>query len=263
MSLYRETFGQGQPLILLHGWGMHGGMFQPVVRALSKTVKCIIVDLPGHGHSEPFDGLANIDSVTDYLTEQLADVLTESVSILGWSMSSLIAQNMVARLNNTNLQDKINKLILVTGTPCFQNHVKWKHGVEADVLNTFNDQLLQNFDKTLNRFLALQFMHADEQKENLKLARELVAQRPAPDAASLKLGLELLKQTDLRDTVKDIHCPTLIINGERDTLIPTPAAKFLAENIRQSRSVIFKGSGHAPFLSHYDQFTKQLKSFLS
>ena len=58
MTLYRESHGEGQPLILLHGWGMHSGMFQHVVRAASDLAKCIIIDLPGHGHSEPYTGLA-------------------------------------------------------------------------------------------------------------------------------------------------------------------------------------------------------------
>lgn len=261
-TIYIESHGldsndTGPQLVFFHGWGMHSGVFKPVVDELKQSFNILLVDLPGHGHSEPFDDFSDIDKCTDYLYKQLKEQLQERVVLCGWSTGSLIAQNMAIRY-----PDMIKKLILITGTPSFEMKPDWFKGVDAKVLDRFKDDLMASFDKTLGRFLALQFMHSEGQKENLRLARELVFARPTPDMDMLKAGLRLLKSTDLREQLKKIKCPTLILNGERDSLVPTTAARYLAEEIVDARALIFKSSGHAPFLSHSKQFNKHVKQFL-
>ena len=51
MSLHVDIIGSGPPLVLLHGWAMHGGIFAPLVETLRKQRTLYVVDLPGHGHS--------------------------------------------------------------------------------------------------------------------------------------------------------------------------------------------------------------------
>jgi pimeloyl-[acyl-carrier protein] methyl ester esterase len=256
-QVYTESLGSGQQVIFLHGWGMHSGLFRPVVDELKQYFNVLLVDLPGHGDSQRYDGFNNIDRLTDYLYEHLADQLADQVIICGWSTGSLVAQNLAIRF-----PELIDKLVLITGTPCFEKKSGWPSGVDSSVLEAFKNDLLTNFNKTLSRFLALQFMHSEGQKENLRMARELVFARPVPDKEMLTAGLQLLKSTDLRSRVAEIKCPTLIMNGERDSLIPTRAARFLAEKIKLGRTIIFKSAGHAPFLSHGCQFNQYLKQFL-
>jgi len=244
-------------LVFLHGWGMHSGVFKPVVDALKKYCNILLIDLPGHGHSQPFSDFDDIDKCTDYLYKNFKKKLQGKVILCGWSTGSLIAQNMAMRY-----PDIVEKLILITGTPSFEAKPDWSSGVDTKNLERFKDDLLANFDKTLGRFLALQFMHSEGQKENLRQARELVFARPTPNMDMLKAGLELLKSTDLRGQLKEIKCPTLILNGERDSLVPTAAARYLAEEIVDARAIIFKSSGHAPFLSHSKKFNEHLKQFL-
>jgi len=49
-GLHVESTGEGPPLVLLHGWAMHGGLFAPLVPALARRYRVSVVDLPGHGH---------------------------------------------------------------------------------------------------------------------------------------------------------------------------------------------------------------------
>ena len=51
MALHIEIVGDGPPLVLLHGWGLHGGVFAPLVDRLSDRFRMHLVDLPGHGYS--------------------------------------------------------------------------------------------------------------------------------------------------------------------------------------------------------------------
>ena len=51
MSLHVDRYGSGAPLLLIHGWGMHGGMWGRVVQQLAEHFCVLVVDLPGHGWS--------------------------------------------------------------------------------------------------------------------------------------------------------------------------------------------------------------------
>ena len=55
MSAHVEIIGKGQPLVMIHGWGMHSGVWQPLVNRLSKTYMLYLVDLPGMGNSRPIE----------------------------------------------------------------------------------------------------------------------------------------------------------------------------------------------------------------
>ncbi len=68
--MHLHTTGHGPPLILLHGWAMHGGVFAPLVRELAADFECHLVDLPGHGLSEERDGLA-LESAVERLLQWL------------------------------------------------------------------------------------------------------------------------------------------------------------------------------------------------
>ena len=50
-GLHVDIVGSGPPLVLLHGWAMHGGIFAPLVEALRELRTLHVVDLPGHGHN--------------------------------------------------------------------------------------------------------------------------------------------------------------------------------------------------------------------
>src|SRR5690606_2848134 len=51
MSAFVETHGAGPDLVLVHGWGLHGGLFGPLVPLLAERRRVHVVDLPGHGRS--------------------------------------------------------------------------------------------------------------------------------------------------------------------------------------------------------------------
>jgi pimeloyl-ACP methyl ester carboxylesterase len=53
MSLHVESTGSGPPLIVLHGWAMHSGLWVPALPKLASRFRVHLVDLPGHGRSPP------------------------------------------------------------------------------------------------------------------------------------------------------------------------------------------------------------------
>ena len=63
--LYVDVVGKGPPLVLLHGWAMHGGIFAPLVERLRDRYTLHVVDLPGHGNSRDCDVPLQLQSCVD------------------------------------------------------------------------------------------------------------------------------------------------------------------------------------------------------
>lgn len=244
-ALHIEKTGSGSPVILLHGWGMHAGVFSPLSQNLAQNGQAMAVDLPGHGESAPFEHFAELDVLADYMAKQLLPVLESGAVLLGWSMGGLLAQAIAMAY-----PQYIRKLVLMCSTPCFIQTNDWSCAIKPGVLDSFAAELQRDDAGTLSRFLSLQFFGSSDQKVRLREARSLLLARPRAQSGALAQGLDLLKRSDLRSRLGGIHCPTLVINAEHDTLVPAAAGQYLAEQVVNGRCVIIHGAGHAPFLSH-------------
>lgn len=253
MSLHVEVTGRGEPIVMLHGWGMHGGVWRETVAQLASDFEVHVVDLPGHGASK-LDGTFELDAVVDVLAARFL----APVSVLGWSLGGIIAQRWAMRSPET-----IKRLVLVASTPCFAERTDWQFGMPQDTLQHFANELGMNHAATLRRFLALQVRGSEGEREILATLRESLFNRGEPDMAALLGGLDILRDADLREQLPQIGAPTLAIAGERDKLTPPQASHYVAEAVPNARAVEIKGAAHAPFLSHPQVFVEQIKSFLN
>ena len=89
-ELYVESGGRGAPIVLLHGWGMHGGIWDECAAALADGWRVSKVDLPGHGRSVPRPGIDRIDG----LTEIVARHAPRRMTLIGWSLGGMVAMGM-------------------------------------------------------------------------------------------------------------------------------------------------------------------------
>jgi pimeloyl-[acyl-carrier protein] methyl ester esterase len=253
MNLQVESLGSGNPLLLIHGWGMHSGMWGQVAEQLALTHRVHLVDLPGHGGSK-----ACASYELDTLVRQLSAQFNGPLTVCGWSLGGQLALRW-AQLQPAQVQ----KLILVATTPCFVQHEGWSCAMAADTLQEFAASLLQNHALTLKRFLALQLRGSEHERELLLDLRTRLFAKGEPDMDALKGGLNILRDTDLRDQLAQISQPTLLIAGERDTLTPSAASEYMVKTIPNARLQTIAGAAHAPFLSHPQIFMQHLKSFLN
>jgi len=253
MSLHIESQGSGKSLLLIHGWGMHGGMWSRVAEQLVSTYRVHSVDLPGYASSTtctPYD--------LDTLVQQLSSQFNETLTVVGWSLGGQIALRW-AQLHPA----QINKLVLVATTPCFVQNENWSSAMAPDTLQEFSSSLLQNHAQTLRRFLALQVRGSENEKQILSDLRAQLFATGEPDMAALKGGLEILRETDLREQLKNITQKTLVIGGVRDTLTPQSASIAMAAALPNAKLELIQGAAHAPFLSHTEIFMRHLTSFLN
>ncbi len=253
IALHTETTGTGADLVLLHGWGMNGGVWEALAEALSRHYRVTTIELPGHGHSPYAD---NLHSLQDWADACLA-AAPEQATWIGWSLGGLISTQ--AALCKPQ---RVNKLVLVTSTPRFIQADDWPHAVVRGTLSGFADTLRSDPQKTLERFLALQVRGSTEAKSTLRQLRQNLHQRPAPNPAALDQGLHLLRESDLRHQLSQLQCPNLWLLGGRDTLTPASVADDICQLLPTAEILLLPDAGHAPFLSHRAESISALHTFL-
>jgi pimeloyl-[acyl-carrier protein] methyl ester esterase len=256
-TLYVQRLGEGPPLLMLHGWAMHGGVWSGYLEGLAKWYTVYALDLPGHGYSTPIDDVTGLDDFVDKVNEAVEQVIHEPFYLIGWSMGGLLALRML-------LDDpqRIRKLQLIAANPCFVQRKDWPSGVNPHVLKTFAAQLSEHYEQTLQRFLALQLQGDPEAREHLRALRQSLFERGVPSARALQAGLQVLLSTDLRTQLDGVSRPLQLILGERDTLVPVRLADSIGSYAPDTDIRIINGAGHAPFLSHLPELLEQSRQFL-
>lgn len=250
-SLHVDVRGRGPAVVLLHGWGMNGGVWEKVAAGLADRFQLHLVDLPGFGHS----GEVAEATLDGWASAVRAAVPGDAVWV-GWSLGGMIAMAAAAASAPAGL-------VLVGTTPRFVQARDWPEAVAPKVLDQFAEQLDADYRATLLRFLALQAKGSERAREEVRELREQVFARGEPRRSALSAGLRLLRESDLRDRLEAIRAPALLIHGERDTLAPLAGARRTAKALTAGRLESIPGAGHAPFISHPDLFGQRLRTFLN
>lgn len=252
MKLQSETTGRGPPLLLLHGWGLHSGAWTTLLPQLSQRFRVTCVDLPGHGHSAPLPPGAGLEE----WAEAVAAVAPRSAAWLGWSLGAQVA--LAAALAG----QEIGRLVLVAATPRFVGAPDWPCGMDAATLAGFGEALALDHRRTVRDFLTLQLRGDCRAGALLGTLRAALAQRCEPDPESLRAGLRILADTDLRHRLAMLQQPALVIAGERDRLTPAEAGRRLAAGLPEGRYLELPAAAHAPFLTHPEAFLGAVTTFL-
>lgn len=246
MSLHVEVTGKGPDLALIHGWGMHGGIWDSVRADLANDFRVHALDLPGYGTSaacQPY----NLDT----LARAVAEILPPEVNVIGWSLGGLVAQRWAL-----DRPQQVRRMMLVGTSPCFVQRSDWPNGIDPQVLQTFSSDLDKDYAGTLLRFLSLQARNGEGLRTVMKYLRVGLFAKGRPSTEVLKAGLNVLLDTDLRGVAGDYKMPLTILHGERDMLVPVVAARWMGARVAGSRLELIPGCAHAPFLSHPEVFLR-------
>ncbi|MFS8063067.1 MAG: pimeloyl-ACP methyl ester esterase BioH [Luteimonas sp.] len=251
--MHVEVMGDGPPLVLLHGWAMHGGVFAPLVARLRDHFTLLVVDLPGHGLSRDVDKPLALDACVDAIA-----ALVPRAPWCGWSLGGLVALQAAA-----TLPQQVPALAMLCASPCFARMGDWRFGVSAEIFRDFADGLRGDYRATLDRFVALEAFGSENAKDEIRALRDQLFTRGEPATQALADGLALLETSDLRDLLPTLQVPSLWLAGRRDRLVDPRAMRDAAALAPDARFAMIEHAGHAPFLTHADDVAAQLIDFLS
>jgi len=251
--MFIKQMGQGPDLVMLHGWSMHSGVWQPLADILAEHFTLHLLDLPGHGQSAWQTDALQMNNV---LTE-LAENVPQTAYWLGWSLGGQLSLAFASRY-----PQRVSKLILMASNPKFVTADDWEEAMDATVFSVFAGQLNQDQCETLKRFVLLQARGAQGSREIIQLLAEQTADNVAHPEA-LQAGLTLLETLDLRSELAQLQIPVKCILGDRDQLVPIALAETLSELNKAISIDRIAGAGHAPFISHPQLCANSIQEFLN
>lgn len=238
--------GEGNTVLLLHGWGANIKLFDNMINHLSKTHKVYALDMPGFGESEEPKEAWNVDNYVDFVIKFIECMNISKLSILGHSFGGRVIIKMV---NRDNLKFKIDKLILVDSA-----------GIKPKSQNkkTFRGEMYKFLKKVVSIKLVKKIFPNALDKLKCKFGSEDYR------AASPMMRDTLVKvvNEDLTELFPNIKQPTLIIWGDKDEATPISDAYIMNKLIPDSGIVTVENAGHYSFLENHVLVCSVLDSFL-
>lgn len=256
------------PLIFVHGWATDSWVWEGVANGYGKDA--LKAGLPGHGGYGKWDE-PSLHPAVRAIREGLKGLGREKAVGVGWSLGS-----MALMAAFSEMREAFRALVLVGSTPCFVEKEDFPWGQPRALVKRMIMDMKKDPAATVDRFYALNFT---EDEKNTKAARSMIERYRYPGPIScegeapgcfpsfrydeITKALEALYMADLREAVKTIDIPVLLVHGEEDSVCPAGAAEYMCHRIRGSRLEVFKKTGHAPQVTSPELFKVALDDFLA
>jgi len=240
LNLNYDTYGQGEPLLLIMGFGMPGIAWLPSLPMLP-GFKCIYFDNRGTGLSDKPEGTYTVEQMADDASNLLTALNIPKAKVFGVSMGGMIAQELTLRH-----PEQVTKVVLgctMAGGPnakMASPEVGMKL-VEGTKLMATNPSA--GFDIILPLLYPEEFARAHpELKQMMLMGMQMM---PATPSDSVDRTIAGIMTFNAEDRLGQIKCPTLIVHGDQDLLIPVGNANLLKSRIPQAEVFIIPNAGHA------------------
>ncbi|MBX3665105.1 MAG: alpha/beta fold hydrolase [Burkholderiales bacterium] len=230
-------------LVLLHGWGAHGGVWAEVSARLGDRIAVQAPDIDGSG---------SMDDAVD----RLAARSPARCVVAGWSLGGQLALSWAHRH-----AAQVAGLILLAATPRFVAAPDWEHGMPVEAFEEFAATAGADAAAALRRFRLLETRGDARARAVIRELDRLLDVRAAAGAAALARMLDWLRRTDLRNLLPAVGQPALVIHGDRDGVVAPAAADFMAGRLSRARIERIAGAAHVPFVSATDRVCELMAGF--
>ncbi|WP_249679422.1 alpha/beta fold hydrolase [Pseudomonas abieticivorans] len=234
-------------LILLPGWGLGISVLEPLAAALQGLDEHLRVEI------EPLPDLPTSD-LAEWLDELDAD-LPQDVWLGGWSLGGMLAAELAARRG-----DRCCGLVTLASNPCFVARAEWPSAMHGETFDAFLAGCASDPQATLKRFSLLCAQGAAQDPRGL--ARLLNAGAPTASVDSLRHGLELLANLDIRAALQHYPGPQFHLFAGLDALVPAEAANDLLTLLPDIEVGVIEQASHAFPLEDPHELAAAIQAFL-
>ena len=257
-SMHYQIEGMGKPVLLIHGWAMHSGVWADFVKEFSTRHKIITVDLRGHKKSVSMAGPYDFLSFADDITRLILALGLKRVTLIGWSMGvSILLKMMESSL------PCVDSVVLINGNPCLVSREDYKQGLPEITIKRLFRQVERDYPKGLQNFYKLLFTADEAEALKCNGRYSMVADlHAAPTKQAALESLACLQNEDLRPAVKKVRVPALIIHGSEDRICAPAAAYYMHNQINRSHILFLEKTGHVPFITKKDAVHRAIAEFL-
>jgi len=239
-----EVIGEGNPVVLLHGWLADLETMRPIANNLSKNFKVYLVYVVGFGKSDLPEHPLNTNDFGDFLKEFLNTLKIKNPILIGHSNGGRTIINAVGRK-----VVKPRKVILIDSAGL---KPKRKLGYYLKV----------GFYKT-GKFLLNLLPNTKKIKAFKEKLRNKVGSSDYKSSSNvLKETMKLILNEDLSKLLPNINVPTLLFWGTLDNATPISDGRKMAKLIPDSGLIEYPGSSHFSYLENINNFNTVVNEFL-
>jgi pimeloyl-ACP methyl ester carboxylesterase len=254
IQIYYEEYGKGDPVLLIQGLGYPSGMWFLQIPELSRHFRTIVIDNRGVGRSDKPDEEYSIALMASDATELLHALGIGKAHVVGISMGGYIAQEMA--LEQPDRLDRLVLLATTCGGPEYLELTKDLWNETAAFRNLPPDEMI---------------------RKGMALAAAPGFARKYPELIEQGVGvrMEILQPLyaftrqaaaafnfNSKDRAHLIRCPTLIIAGAQDRVMPLQLTQGLASRIPNVRFKVYPDTGHLIFLEKSREINRAIIDFL-
>ncbi len=238
------TAGQGEPVLLLHGWGSSIVPYSRLIGQLSQKYFVIALDMPGFGQTQEPKTPYDVDDYVTFVLEFLKQFDIRRLSVVGHSFGGRVIIKMV----NRQLPFAIDKLVLIDSA-----------GIKPQ--GTKKKNLKQRCYK-IGKWFATRKPIARLFPEFLEALRVKFGSADyAAASPMMRQCLVKVVNEDLSHLLPGIQAPTLLVWGENDTATPLSDAKQMEAAIPGAGLAVIKNAGHFSFVEQPVIFERIMGSF--
>ncbi|PPK85548.1 pimeloyl-ACP methyl ester carboxylesterase [Neolewinella xylanilytica] len=262
VRLRYQEYGNGRPVVFIHGWPLTGDMFEYQMEPLSREgLRCISYDRRGFGHSSKVGESYNYDTLADDLNALLTELDLRDVTLVGFSMGG----GEIARYIGKYGQDRLSGAVLVSSVTPYMlktdNHDGVKWSVFQEMIDGIRKDRPSFFATWAKQFYGIGLLNhpVSDEFQSWTLGMALTgSSRAAIDY------VEAFAKTDFRDDLKKFTVPTLIVHGEDDKVVPVnvggDATHKLVPNAIYHK---YDNAPHGLFYTHRERLNRDILAFVN
>jgi pimeloyl-ACP methyl ester carboxylesterase len=251
--LHIEVSGQGQPLLLIHGFPLNREMWQPQIETLSSITKVIAPDLRGHGQSPPTSGPYPMDLLADDCAAVLHSVGVDKQAIVcGLSMGGYVAFALFRRYPS------LIKGMILAATRAGADSPEAQESREKAAASVEQNGIKEVVNSMLSMLLAPQTY--SDRPELVRKVKNIIDQTSSQGMVAALKGMQA--RPDSTPILGEIKVPVLILHGAEDQLIPLSESELMHSRIKDSQMEVIADAGHLPNLEQPGEFNQAVTRFL-
>ena len=262
INIFYEDWGQGAPVVLIHGWPLDHTMWEHQAVALAKAGKRVIAyDRRGFGRSSRPWGSYDYDTLASDLNALLTELDLTGVTLVGFSMGG----GEIARYIGNYGQERLARVAFVSAvTPYMLQTGDNPDGVPQKVFDGMHEGSLKDrfaFLESFAKDFYGQSLISHPVSQAVLNWNQTVTTLAAPNATDD--CVTSFSSTDFRDDLKKVTVPTLVIHGDKDQTVPFPVSgERTAKMVAGAELKVYEGAPHGLFFTEKDKLTADLLAFM-
>ena len=254
-AIYFETRGEGDPVVLVPGFASGAWSWAWQLPDLVRSFRIITFDPRGISRSKLNDGAeVSIELIADDVASLLDQLEIGTANLLGISFGGFVGQQFAIKY-----PDRLKRLVLASTSFGGPNHVK----PSTETLASFAETDRLNSAARMRKNLVMAFSedfavhHADEVERFCSLREENPL---AEDVYGQQLSSAMMFNAE--DELGRVQAASLVISGDRDTVVPFPNSINLAARLPNAKLAVIADAGHMAFIERAEEFNRIVAEFL-